>query len=139
MASTLCTTKPDAGPFWTKLAFVRLRRPDVSDNLVSENVTIDLPVIVVDDDPLLVRTLAGNLEDAGISTRTFTEGGAAVEWFNHGGRAAAVMLDWHMPALDGMAVLRRLRTAGVDSPILFLTGHSQPIYEEAALGGGAVD
>lgn len=111
----------------------------MSDNLVSENVTIDLPVIVVDDDPLLVRTLAGNLEDAGISTRTFTEGGAAVEWFNHGGRAAAVMLDWHMPALDGMAVLRRLRTAGVDSPILFLTGHSQPIYEEAALGGGAVD
>ncbi|WP_368744619.1 response regulator transcription factor [Desertibaculum subflavum] len=106
---------------------------------MSDNLETALPVIVVDDDPLLVRTLAGNLEDAGIRTRTFTEGSAAVDWFNHGGRAAAVMLDWHMPALDGMAVLRRLRTAGIESPILFLTGHSQPIYEEAALGGGAVD
>ena len=35
--------------------------------------------------------------------------------------------------------LRQLRAAGRPTPILFLTGHSQPIYEEAALVQGAVD
>ncbi len=106
---------------------------------MSDSAEASLPVIVVDDDPLLVRTLAGNLEDAGIHTRTFTQGAAAVDWFAHGGQAAAVMLDWHMPGIDGLSVLRRLRAAGIEAPILFLTGHNQPIYEEAALGSGAVD
>jgi two-component system response regulator ChvI len=50
-----------------------------------------------------------------------------------------VLLDWQMPDVDGPAVLRQLRAGGRVTPILFLTGHSQPIYEEAALVQGAVD
>ncbi len=96
-------------------------------------------VVVVDDDAMLARTLAGNLQDSGFRTRVFTDGRLAVDWFTQGGTAAAVLLDWHMPDLDGLGVMRQLRATGSRVPVVFLTGHSQPIYEEAALAGGAVD
>lgn len=96
-------------------------------------------IVVIDDDAMLARTLAGNLQDSGFRTRVFTDGRLAVDWFTQGGAAAAVLLDWHMPDLDGLGVMRQLRAAGAQVPVLFLTGHSQPIYEEAALAGGAVD
>lgn len=97
------------------------------------------PVVVVDDDPLFRETLCGNLEDNGYHTIGLDGGRAIIEYFEKGGAAAAVLLDWQMPDVDGPAVLRQLRATGRATPILFLTGHSQPIYEEAALVQGAVD
>src|ERR1700716_3172203 len=44
-----------------------------------------------------------------------------------------------MPELTGIDVLRRLRRAGIGIPVIFLTGLSDDIYEQAALEGGAVD
>lgn len=96
-------------------------------------------VVIVDDDPMLRRTVATNLEDAGYQVIPFDGGKGAINYFAEGGRASAIILDWHMPELEGPEVLRRLRAAGNSVPVLFLTGHNQPIYEEAALAGGAVD
>jgi two-component system, OmpR family, response regulator ChvI len=106
---------------------------------VTENETGLSPVLVVDDDPLFRETLCGNLEDNGYRTIGLDGGRAILEYFEKGGPAAAVLLDWQMPDVDGPAVLRQLRAGGRATPILFLTGHSQPIYEEAALVQGAVD
>lgn len=97
------------------------------------------PVLVVDDDPLFRETLCGNLEDNGYRAVALDGGRATIDYFERGGMASAVLLDWQMPDVDGPAVLRQLRSAGRLTPILFLTGHSQPIYEEAALVQGAVD
>ena len=41
--------------------------------------------------------------------------------------------------MDGLAVLKALREAGVKTPVLFLTSLSDEIYEEAGLRYGAVD
>lgn len=97
------------------------------------------PVLVVDDDPLFRETLCGNLEDNGFHALGLPGGQATIEYFEKGGGAVAVLLDWQMPDVDGPAVLRQLRASGRQTPILFLTGLSQPIYEEAALSQGAVD
>lgn len=105
----------------------------------SETESAITPVVVVDDDPLFRETLCGNLEDNGYRTIGLDGGRATIDYFEKGGAAAAVLLDWQMPDVDGPAVLRQLRAAGRPTPILFLTGHSQPIYEEAALVQGAVD
>lgn len=98
-----------------------------------------VPVVVVDDDPLFRETLCGNLEDSGYRALGLPGGQAILDYFDKGGAAAAVLLDWQMPDVDGPAVLRQLRSTGRTTPVLFLTGHSQPIYEEAALSQGAVD
>src|SRR3546814_4839442 len=56
-----------------------------------------------------------------------------------GEEAEAVLLDWRMPGLDGLAVLRRMRECRIQTPVIFLTVLSDEIYEEAALKWGAVD
>ncbi len=96
-------------------------------------------IAIVDDDPLMRRTMAANLEDAGYRTALFDGGRAALQYFVGGGLASAVLLDWQMPDVDGPELLRQLRANGHQVPVIFLTGHNQPIYEEAALAGGAVD
>lgn len=96
-------------------------------------------VAVVDDDPLFVRALCTNLEGAGVVTLPFAGGHPLLDYVKEGCGLAAIILDWHMPDLGGPDVLRRLRELDCDAPVLFLTGHSEPVYEEAALAGGAVD
>src|SRR5215472_15447625 len=102
-------------------------------------VTTDTPdtIAIIDDDPLMRRTMAANLEDAGFRPAPFDGGRAALDYFSGGGLAAAILLDWQMPDVDGPEVLRQLRANGHQVPVIFLTGHNQPIYEEAALAGGA--
>lgn len=112
--------------------------PTAPANLASA-IPVPETVVIVDDDPMLRRTVATNLEEAGYRVIACDGGRTALNYFRDGGRAAAILLDWHMPEIDGPEVLRRLRAAGNPVPVLFLTGHNQPIYEEAALAGGAVD
>jgi two-component system, OmpR family, response regulator ChvI len=50
-----------------------------------------------------------------------------------------MLLDWRMPELTGIDVLRQMRDAGISIPVIFLTVLSDDIYEQAALEGGAVD
>lgn len=96
-------------------------------------------VVLVDDDPLFLSTLAMNLEDAGFRVAAFGAGQDALAHLAEAPPPAALLLDWQMPAMDGLEVLRRVREAGVDSPAIFLTSLTQPIYEEMALDRGAVD
>ena len=60
-------------------------------------------------------------------------------YLDQGGGADVMLLDWRMPNLTGLDVLRRMRAAGITIPVIFLTVLSDDIYEEAALEGGAVD
>lgn len=97
-------------------------------------------LVLVDDDPVFLRLLAENLHGAGYATSTHTDplqGLAALQ--QRDAAPAACLFDWDMPGLDGLALLRRLREAGVGHPVLFLTGHGSPMFEEAALAAGAVD
>lgn len=96
-------------------------------------------IAVIDDDPLIAETLVANLDEAGFKALLFDNGPAALKHFAEGGRVAAILLDWAMPVMDGPEVLRRVRAEGQTVPVIFLTGHNQPMFEEAALAGGAVD
>ena len=96
-------------------------------------------IVIVDDDDLVAETLAANMEDAGFRAAWFTDGPAALAYLEEGGPASAILLDWSMPQMDGPEVLRRLRRINAQAPVLFLTGHTQPMFEETALANGAVD
>lgn len=96
-------------------------------------------VIVVDDDDLLRESLCQNLVDAGFEVADFSNGEALLRWLDTGKRAELILLDWKMPGMNGIEVLRQLRSRAVPIPVIFLTVLSDQIYEEAALIGGAVD
>ena len=96
-------------------------------------------VVIVDDDDLFRESLGLNLSEEGYEVVDFPNGESVLEYFDKGNPADAVLLDWRMPGLDGLGVLRRLRETRVETPIIFLTMLSDEIYEEAALKWGAVD
>jgi CheY-like chemotaxis protein len=79
-----------------------------------------LTILVCEDDATNQRTLRVILEKKGVAVKAFDHGRALVdseEWR----RADAVIMDCHMPELDGMAAARILRDQGCECPILALT------------------
>lgn len=96
-------------------------------------------VALVDDDDLFRESLGLNLTDEGYEVMPFDRGHAALDYFSNGGTADLILMDWRMPRMDGIETLRQLRARGIDIPVIFLTVLSDQIYEETALGGGAVD
>ncbi len=96
-------------------------------------------IVLVDDDDSFRESLGLNLIDEGFVVVSFNGGVPALDYFARGGEADVILLDWRMPVMNGLEVLRRLRRAGTTTPVIFLTVLSDDIYEEAALEGGAVD
>ena len=95
-------------------------------------------VLIVDDDPPLQRMLRRTLSAEGYEVTVAGDGGAAL--------AAAerfapdlIVLDVAMPALDGLAVCRRLREKGLATPILMLTARDAVEDRVAGLQAGADD
>jgi two-component system, OmpR family, response regulator ChvI len=95
-------------------------------------------LLLVDDDDLFRESLGLNLVDEGYEVTSFDNGREALAYLN-GGSADVLLLDWRMPNLTGIDVLRQMRSAGITIPVIFLTVLSDDIYEQAALEGGAVD
>src|SRR6516225_7938631 len=96
-------------------------------------------LLLVDDDDLFRESLGLNLIDEGYSVTSFDNGRDALAFLESGGNVDVVLLDWRMPELTGIDVLRRIRRSGIAIPVIFLTVLSDDIYEEVALAGGAVD
>jgi putative two-component system response regulator len=102
----------------------------------------DAGVLIVDDDAANVLLLRRVLETAGY-TRVHTAGSAAaaVALFVEV-QPDIVLLDLHMPDVDGMELMRRLRrllAPGEFLPMVMLTGDMSPGVRRGALASGAID
>src|SRR5918911_3323830 len=104
-----------------------------------EREAVPARIVLVDDDDFFRESLGLNLVDEGYAVTSFSNGAAAIDYFGGGGEADVILLDWRMPGMNGLEVLRQLRRSGTTTPVIFLTVLSDDIYEEAALEGGAVD
>lgn len=100
---------------------------------------IKAKVAIVDDDDLFRESMAENLREAGFRVEAFCDGRSALSRLMNGARPDLILLDWKMPEISGIEVLRRLRQSEIDVAVIFLTVLGDQIYEEAALLGGAVD
>jgi two-component system response regulator ChvI len=96
-------------------------------------------LLVVDDDPMFRESLTQNLKDDGYAVADFGEGQPALDYLCSGGTADLAVLDWRMPGMTGIQLLRAMRERNIDVPVIFLTVLGDQIYEEAALHHGAVD
>lgn len=94
-------------------------------------------VLVVDDEPQLVRALQINLEAEGYTVTTAADGAKAL-------RAAAshppdaLVLDLGLPDMDGTEVIRKLR-AWTELPIIVLSARHGSTDKVEALDAGADD
>jgi two-component system KDP operon response regulator KdpE len=94
-------------------------------------------ILVVDDEPHLVRTLAINLRARDYSVETAGDGRSALQAF-HDGRPDLIVLDLGLPDLDGVEVLRRVRQTS-DLPVIVLSARTDSVDKVEALDLGADD
>ena len=99
-------------------------------------------VLLVDDQELNLRTLRHVLEKAGLEQVVATQDPHAVEGLVAVHHPDLMIIDLHMPGLDGLGVMRALRPqldAAGYLPILVLTADPSDQARRQALEGGAKD
>lgn len=97
-------------------------------------------ILVVDDEPVLVETIAYNLEQAGYQVITAADGASALE-AAHRQTPDLIILDIMLPEMDGLEVCRLLRRESetATTPIMMLTAKSDEIDKVVGLEVGADD
>ncbi|MHB8600063.1 MAG: response regulator [Ktedonobacteraceae bacterium] len=97
-------------------------------------------ILVVDDEPVLVETIAYNLEQAGYQVTTAADGSSALE-AAHRETPDLIILDIMLPEMDGLEVCRQLRRESKTSttPIMMLTAKGDEIDKVVGLEVGADD
>jgi DNA-binding response OmpR family regulator len=96
-------------------------------------------VLVVDDDPVIVRLLEVNLNLDGYEVETATRGEQALERARET-NPDLLILDVMMPGLDGWDTCRRLREQPrfAETPVVFLSARSQDDDRSKGLDLGPV-
>jgi two-component system response regulator MprA len=95
-------------------------------------------VLIVDDDPPVLRMIVRTLAAEGYETVAAADGGAALAAIERA-LPDLVVLDVAMPGLDGLQVCRRLRAKGLGVPVLLLTARDAIEDRVAGLDAGADD
>ncbi|WP_040884107.1 response regulator transcription factor [Janibacter sp. HTCC2649] len=94
-------------------------------------------ILVVDDEPHLVRTLAINLRARDYEVETAGDGRSALQAV-HDQLPDLVILDLGLPDIDGVDVLRRIRETS-QTPVIVLSARADSIDKVEALDLGADD
>ena len=96
-----------------------------------------LRLLVVDDDPLLLRSLTDVLESDGHSVVAADGGQRGIDEFLSAGKRGegfeAVITDLGMPNVDGRSVAAAVKVAAPDTPVILLTGWGRRLQGEAEL------
>jgi len=95
-------------------------------------------VFVVDDDPSVRRSTERLVRSMGFNVQTFA---SAKEFRDHARveGPACLVLDVHLPGVSGLDLQRELTQAGVQVPIIFITGRGSIPMSVRAMKEGAVE
>jgi DNA-binding response OmpR family regulator len=91
---------------------------------------------LIDDDRTWLETLADYLRDAGYGVETAVGGRGGLRLLERGGIGLAVV-DFHMPDLDGMELLRQLRRRRLNVDVLLMSSDDDPTLPRRVLREGA--
>ena len=94
---------------------------------------------VVDDDPSFAKAIERRLTQVGYTVTTYATALHLLDRLPTGDEPGCIVLDVHMPGLDGPAVQMRLRELGVALPIIFLSGRADTPTVVQTLKAGAHD
>lgn len=95
-------------------------------------------ILVVEDEPPLLKSLCSGLTEEGFTTIAAPDGPAALN-AQSDGPIDLVILDVMLPRLDGFEVLRRLRSRSFVNPVLLLTARDGVDDRVRGLDAGADD
>jgi DNA-binding NtrC family response regulator len=97
-------------------------------------------IIVVDDDPEVGRSYARALGRAGHLVKAFTGGEEVLQELRAvAGNVDLVLSDLHMPQMDGLELVKRVRASWPEIPAILLSGDDSVRWAVEAMRCGAYD
>lgn len=96
-------------------------------------------IMIVDDEPDILKVLVARLKEHGFITVTATEGTEALD-LAEVERPDLIVLDIMMPGMDGTEVAQRLKDNPKTQhiPIIFISALQTKENEESDMGGGSI-
>ncbi len=95
-------------------------------------------ILIIEDDSTTAEFVAGAFRQAGYSTEHVSDGETGLAAILHGPYDAAVV-DIMLPKLDGLEIIRRLRTAGKALPVIVLSARGSVDAKIRGLEAGGDD
>jgi DNA-binding response OmpR family regulator len=92
-------------------------------------------ILIVDDDAELASAIERVFREAGWSTEKVLTGTDALQFLTKF-KFDLVILDWNLPDISGPKICQQFRTAGGETPIMFLTGRNTTPDKELGLDSG---
>ncbi len=99
-------------------------------------------IIVVDDDPIILKSAWNTLTTAGLKAVVLKSGKALLEYIKDNNAPDLILMDISMPDMDGFEVIKELKrdeTPWKDTPVIFLTASEDEDTETKGLTLGAMD
>ncbi|RZU42176.1 response regulator transcription factor [Edaphobacter modestus] len=95
-------------------------------------------VFIIDDDESIRASIEGLLKSVGLRSESFP---SAQEFLATGAAVSpgCLVLDVRLPGLNGLDFQRKLVEAGIEIPIIFITGHGDIPMSVRAMKSGAIE
>lgn len=102
---------------------------------MSNGKKINKKILIAEDEKLMARALADKFTGLGFYTEVFSDGASALERLNKE-RFDLIFLDVLMPKLDGLSLLKEIRSKNNNTPVVILSNSSkdETIKEAKRLG-----
>ena len=96
-------------------------------------------VLLVDDEPRLTELLRLELDVEGYEVSVAKDGASGLIKARSDPSPNLIILDWNLPDFTGVDICQRIRSSGIKTPILMLTGHDDVTDRVKALDAGVDD
>lgn len=94
-------------------------------------------IAVIDNDPILLRSLTRLLDASGFATMSFSSAEAFLA-SSTANRATCLVLDIDLDGMSGIDLRRRLASSGNTLPVVFITAINDEATEQEARSSGCV-
>jgi two-component system, OmpR family, response regulator len=91
-------------------------------------------VLLIEDDPSLAKFYSRALMRAGHVVTVHRRGDEGLQAARTGS-CDIIILDWFLPVMDGISLLRELRGQGIETPVLMMSGSGELGRREALAAG----
>jgi CheY-like chemotaxis protein len=96
-----------------------------------------ISLLIVEDDATLLSVLKDIFEGLNVQVTCSSNGQEAIDILKQV-QFDVIMSDIKMPKLDGLSLLKTLKTLNITTPVVIMSGYSEYKDEQISYGGGVV-